>query len=172
MTEQAHTEQAGLVLQAGSDLDAHEALRETDLPGCHHLHLLQMATEKLAKAISLNSSPTGFGRTHVAFSKVTGALRVHSPLAGRLGWSVAKYQHFRERAHRLMRAIEELHPQVPTDGVPDGPNVEYPWERPDGSWMAPASFRFPAEDWLRSADGIALLKLVRVVANDFNRLFG
>ena len=161
--------------QASSDFAAYRALAQSGLPSCHALHELQMALEKLAKAIALGGSPGGFGRTHVAWSKISGALGAHSHLAGVLGMKTGDYRRFISRIHPIGRAIEELHPQVPTSGVPDGANAEYPWRsiarsRSDG-WIAPADHEFSVESRLRSADGAMMLKLVGVLLTKFDKIF-
>lgn len=83
----ALTERAAFIRQAASDFEAFQRVSDLELPACHRLHLLQMATEKLAKAIGLESTAAGFGRTHVAFSKTIRILRNTPRLAHALDMS-------------------------------------------------------------------------------------
>jgi hypothetical protein len=58
----------------------------------------------------------------------------------------------------------------------DGPNVEYPWPAllPDGrrAWIALADADFAVARSLRqTTDGQDLLKLLRMILNDFERFF-
>jgi len=129
-----------------------------------------MATEKLAKAIGLESTAAGFGRTHVAFSKTIRILRNTPRLASTLDMTAKEYSHFSSRGFGISRAIEELHPQVPTAGTVDGANVEYPW-RLGGAWKAPCDHEFEVAEVLRSADGQRLLKLIGILLRDFDRWF-
>lgn len=161
--------------QARSDFAAYEHVRDAAvLPRCHELHFLQMATEKLAKAV-LIASHGDPGRTHVAFSKVIGTIKGNAPLARSMGWSGNDLRSFLSRALPMVRAIEELHPQLPTDGVLDGPNAEYPWSGPDRNGHAvfhvPAEHDFSLCERLRSHDGITLLKVIEVLLARFDRFF-
>lgn len=173
----ALTQQQALFRQAQSELAVQVRLMDADAhPACHHLHMLQMATEKLAKAVALTDSPRGFGQTHIAFSKIVGALRARRSLAAAMGWDYLRYRDFIDRAGKIMRDVEELHPQVPTSGVDDGPNVEYPWlgkrDSQTVAWIAPADFRFHVDAELRrTSDGQNLPKLVRMMATQSARFF-
>lgn len=164
------TEPEAFVRQAASDFESYKAVSELMLPACTRLHLLQMATEKLGKAVGLASSPGGFGRTPVAFSKTVRILRGAPRLADAIGMSEKDYAHFASRVLLIARMIEELHPQLPTAGVMDGPNVEYPWHAGE-SWIAPCDHTFAVDASLRTHDGARLLKLVGVLLRDFERWF-
>lgn len=170
------TESRAFLVQARSDFRAFLALSEADLPSCHRLHQLQMCVEKLAKAIALRGNRGAIGRTHKAWSKVAGALEAQRSIAALLDMKVGDYRFFIQRAGRIGRAIEELHPQLATSGVPDAANVEYPWsetlKRGGQRWIAPAEHMFDVEARLRSSDGAMLLKLLGVLLAHFDRIFG
>ncbi|MBY0313136.1 MAG: hypothetical protein K2W85_13785 [Phycisphaerales bacterium] len=143
---------------------------------CHGLMLLQTSSEKLAKAV-LIASGSELKFSHVAVTKIIDALRGQRFIAKH--WNHGDYGAFLTRARKIMRAIEELHPQVPTDGFSmkeGGPNVEYPWpaKSADGTkvYIAPVEFRFPLVQMLQTPDGVRLLKLLKTLASDFDELFG
>ena len=109
------TEADAFVRQAQSDFAAFELLVARDrseIPSCHALHYLQMATEKLSKAVFLSLGVPYQQRSHVAFSLVLAHLN-RADMAIKLGWPEFKgYQRFLRRCRRLCRAIEELNPAV------------------------------------------------------------
>jgi hypothetical protein len=61
----------GYLEQARSDWDAYGTLSTSSLPDCHVLHYLQMATEKLGKALLLagGTDIEAVRRTHRAFTR-------------------------------------------------------------------------------------------------------
>jgi hypothetical protein len=159
--------------QARSDLAAYDGLcRLKDLSPCHQLHYLQMLTEKIARALRMAAGVSNAHEaSHKAFSKLTAILERSDFAAKRLAMDKASYRHFVKRAHGLAREIEQLAPAIGT-----GPNVEYPWEGRDDSgattWHVPAEYPFPVYLRLRQADGVNLLKLVRILINDFDAVMG
>jgi hypothetical protein len=67
------TEQAAFLAQASSDFRVFQILLSLDrveVPACHPPHYLQMATEKLAKAIMVAIQQPSEKLTHVAFSQM------------------------------------------------------------------------------------------------------
>lgn len=121
-------------------------------PECQRLHYLQMAGEKLAKAlhIALGAQLRAGGHSHVAFSRLPYLL--NCPDAARACGRDADDQHewnrYGAELRRMQapcREIEQLGPAVREDGTA-GPNVEYPWYggSADGEkrWIAPADHSF------------------------------
>ena len=136
--------QAGaFCVQARSDFNVFlrlEAQARDDVPECHPLHYLQMAGEKLAKAIiaAENKDPT---HTHLGLTTVLQSLR-RREVGRALGYQDFNvYQKALDSHKRIMREVEKLHS---TSGGPD--NVEYPWETRDAGlrpvWVAPARHTF------------------------------
>ncbi|HZL37716.1 MAG TPA: hypothetical protein VFC78_20535, partial [Tepidisphaeraceae bacterium] len=124
-----------LLRQARSDLTVFDLLAaHEDVPECHALHFLQMATEKLAKAAFLALGVPFDAFSHVAFSHLPRLLS-RRDVAGALGHrTFLSYRTFLRRTAPLFRMIDELNPSVglQTSGsAKDGPNVEYPWEGRD-----------------------------------------
>ena len=128
--------------QAASDLDARDVLAaDRSLPGCHSLHYLQMACEKLCKAarIAAGTDPAEVQRSHASVAKhLPTIVKLYmSREAGRLprdNWVV-------NAIRPLARKIELLSPAV-RDGGRSPQNCEYPWLAADGSVTAPADHRF------------------------------
>jgi hypothetical protein len=176
-------EHEAFLLQAKSDYTVYRMLLEQDreqVPACHPLHYLQMATEKLAKAILISSGVGEFDRySHVAFSLMPSHL-ARADVARKLGWENFRlFRLFLRRAVIIFRAIDELNPSVglqqPGGGSRDGPNTEYPWRSRNVKggfvWMAPTQHSFALMDRLRSADGAQMLLLVDRLLERFEAIF-
>lgn len=170
--------------QARSDFQVFEFLLgapRAAVPECHPLHYIQMATEKLAKAIMLAMEADGFDRfSHVAFSQLPYQLR-RRDVARMLGWSNFKaYRQFLRRSAPVFRAIDELNPAVGTSeaaGRRDAPNVEYPWPGRVATgqpiWHVPAETRFGLfTEMRRSETAILVIQFVRLLLERFDALFG
>ena len=148
--------------QARSDFLVYEHLAAQSLPECHALHYLQMAAEKVAKAVILRSNPT-FGNSHVAFSILPHHL-ARPDLGRALGWQDdRKYLAFLKAVKPLLRAVEELCPAIES-----GVNTEYPWEgrAADGTmaWQVPAEHRFGLMPRLRRPYyGVPLHQFMRLL---------
>jgi hypothetical protein len=159
--------------QARSDLTAYDELcRSKSLSPCHQLHYLQMLTEKIARAARMSAGVSNANEmSHKAFSKLAAILGRSDYAAKRLEMDKTSYRHFLRRAHDIARDIEQLAPAIGT-----GPNVEYPWEGRDAegemTWHVPAKYPFPVYLRLRQADGANLLKLVRILIEDFDAVMG
>jgi hypothetical protein len=170
--------------QARSDFQVFEILREQDrseVPECHPLHYLQMATEKLAKAAFMALGvDVGDRYSHVAFSHIPHHL-CRRDVARALGWADFRaFQAFLRGAAPLFREIDELNPSVgpqqPGGAPQEGPNVEYPWRARDAAgeitWFAPTEHRFGLLDRLRhSSDGARQLQFVRLLLERFEGVF-
>lgn len=160
--------------QANADFRLYETLeRSTIGRPCHRLMLLQMSTEKLAKAIRLTpSGGVSFKPSHAVFAKLSHVLRRQRTLAHNLKMAPEEFESFVDRTLALRADIAQLSPQVAGDGRP---NAEYPWEHRDASgevhWTPPCEHEFEILDKLRSPDGYALLKLIGLLLDRFDRLF-
>jgi len=169
--------------QARSDFQVFRLLLKqdrTEVPECHVLHYLQMATEKLAKAALLRVNPAFDPNTHVAFSQIPHQLR-RADVAKTLGWRTFNdYRGFLIYASPLFHQIEELNPAVgpqrPGRGAMDHANVEYPWEARnaagDLTWLAPAAQQFDILDKLqKSGSGVQLWLFVNRLIERFESVF-
>ena len=178
-------EHEAFLAQARSDFVVFELLMAQDrqaVPECHALHYLQMATEKLAKAIRLAYGDEFDRYSHVAFSQMLHILRRPDVGAG-LGWpSWPKYRAFVTRLQPLLREIDECNPAVGPQRPGNTPpqerrNVEYPWPSRDSSgrtlWLAPSGHDFGIVDKLnRSGDYATLRHLIRSMMDRFESVFG
>lgn len=169
--------------QATSDLAAYGALEgAAQLPSCHRLHYLQMAAEKLAKAVLLatgSRSEADVRGSHKAFSLLPGILRgrrCHT----QLDYATAKaFDAFLSGISGLCRAIDELSPSIGPQqaggGSPEGANCEYPWfgRTADGrrGWVVPAEWGFVVEQLLLEGNGPRLIPFVRKLVGRFDQLF-
>ncbi|MCW5775207.1 MAG: hypothetical protein KIS87_02000 [Phycisphaeraceae bacterium] len=117
--------------QAASDLAVFGVLLSMDeVPACHCLHYLQMATEKLGRELRTSAEQHGAEvRSHVAIVKALRLLRNRREAADALfdgdfdAWRV-----YVDRVLPLVAAIERLAPAV----AGNGENPEYPWEATPG----------------------------------------
>jgi len=169
------------LVQARSDFEVFDHLRSNagfDLPECHALHFLQMATEKLAKAVIGSPHEAVRQDTHVAFSRISRSLR-RRDYGVLLGYaSFDAYTSFLRQAAPLFRRIDELHPGIgPQTGEQRGlsPNVEYPWRTRNSAgaieWRAPAQFRFGVLQELQSRRGHQLIDFVKRLLNRAELMF-
>lgn len=167
-------DKAGAFLaQAKSDFSVFERLWELnadDVPACHALHHLQMATEKLAKAVRIYLDPdTSRKDTHVAFREIVHILKRRDVIR-KLGYAdePERFKYFIEGRRSWFLEVERLCPSVGTDvagGRTNGPNVEYPWLGRDiaesETWIVPAEHTFPLAQDLRSSEGAYFIVLLR-----------
>ena len=126
------------LVQGRTDLAVFELLRgRADLPHCHALHYLQMATEMLGKAHAWRNGPKT--TTHRAFVSFLRSLSTNRHAQARLG-----HQGRNEQWEQLIRAsvplaqrVEDLAPALANDAE----NPEYPWPKA-GPRHAPAEYAF------------------------------
>jgi hypothetical protein len=144
------------LVQARADYEVFALLRgRSDLPICHALHYLQMATEMLGKAHAWEHGPPG--NTHRAFVGFLRSLRSNRDAQGQFGFhgQNENWRHVIRRSIPLVEAIEDLAPAL----TPDGPNAEYPWPRA-APHTAPAEYSFAIWRELRkTAMGLQFLDL-------------
>ena len=175
-------EDQALLVQAKSDLDVFRLLAGQDraaVPACHPLHYLQMATEKLAKAVQRRMHPQPPDKlSHVAFSQMPFQLR-RRDVARALGWEqFSQFRGFLRSIRQLCQAIEGLSPAVAgSTRLIDSPNVEYPWRGRDAQdhkitgWLVPAQEVFPTLDEIQqSVYGRQFLEFVSGLIDRFDQL--
>jgi hypothetical protein len=156
------------------------AMNRSEMPACHPLHYLQMACEKLAKAVMLAGEDSGFDRySHATFSNLPTVLR-RLNVASTLGYDDFRiFKKFLQRSKPIFHGIDELHPSIGPrqsgGGPPDGPNTEYPWKAPDGHggnvWKAPVDHNFGVAKYLNSGDGAAVMVLIEGLLLRFKEIY-
>ena len=154
--------------QARSDWALFRELNERgDVPRCHALHYLQMATEKLAKAHRLRDTTVADDvllSTHAGFSAFLAAF-LHSPALHREFRGRSAYLGAARRGcGHLARLVEQLSPAVGGPGHPV--NTEYPWAAGDAV-VAPAAYGFPSIDLRGSHYARLLLNFVQLAFDDY-----
>jgi len=141
------TEAEALATQGLADLGTYRHLLAADRDSVAEsqvLHALQMAGEKIAKALLYALDPAYRVRddgerkqSHASLSRLAGTLSAKKKLAAALQMPEAKYEGCLSRFGRWYLQIELLQPQL----AGNGRNVEYPWQ--DGNtWVAPCDYRF------------------------------
>jgi hypothetical protein len=146
------------LVQARTDFAVFEFLeQQQDLPACHALHYLQMATEMLGKAHAWKRGlPTSTHRAFVGFLRGLEANRQAQKQLGYKGRN-ANWKHMIRKSVPLAERIEDLAPAL----SPDAPNPEYPWPRA-APQIAPAEYTFAI--WVeltKNATGRRFLSLIR-----------
>lgn len=138
-----------------------------DMPACHALHFLQMATEKLAKAYRFRDSSADADAlltSHVGFPRFLNAFLLSPQIRAEYEGRHAQLESIRRDFAPLARAIEQLAPAVDREAVPG--NAEYPWELGEGV-VAPVDHGFPEVGLLRNARGRMLLNFIRRAFDEF-----
>lgn len=164
------------LMQARSDFLVYKRLAEIphgEVPVCHRLHYLQMATEKLAKAYRSRDTQAalhgeeGLLRKHVGLVKFMRALlkspQVKEQYQGRNG-QLAKLSKI---AEGIAREVEKLAPAVDEDTAPA--NTEYPWLDAQRV-VAPCDYAFPNLSSIVDGhpDGGRFLKLIKDAIDRFD----
>jgi hypothetical protein len=146
------------LVQARTNFVVFELLRKQgDLPACHALHYLQMATEMLGKAHAWKHGAVK--NTHRAFVKFLRSLSANRQAQKKLGYERRNenWEHTIRKSVPLAERVEDLAPAL----TPDGPNPEYPWPR-NAPETAPAEHTF--DIWLKlqeTSEGRQFLNLTR-----------
>lgn len=114
------------LVQARTDFKVFELLRKhPELPPCHALHYLQMATEMLGKAhIWRQGPPANSHRAFVGFLRSLSSNRRAQQQLDYKGRN-ENWKHLIRKSSPLAEQIEDLAPSL----SPDAPNPEYPWPR-------------------------------------------
>jgi hypothetical protein len=126
------------LVQARTDFAVFELLRSRpELPACHALHYLQMATELLGKAHAWKQGPQP--NTHRAFVGFLRSLASNRSAQRQLGFGGKNenWKHLIRKSVPLAERIEDLAPALALDD----PNPEYPWPR-EAPKIAPAEHLF------------------------------
>ena len=155
--------------QARSDWRTYEAIQGLSLDECQALHYLQMATEKLGKAMLLTEGEDikKVRMSHKAFIRFLQVSARHPAVREYLGMSAQQMRTYIKSLLPLAEEIEKLAPAL----AQEGPNAEYPWMDPSGLINVPAFFQFPVTQQLRELRGRKLLRLIRFLLNQFYTVF-
>lgn len=156
--------------QARSDWQMWQIVHDQELPDCHALHYLQMTCEKLGKAFLIAGetiTPQKASTSHLAFKRFLQIASRNHTLR-----TMLKMTQIQLRAHinsllPLADEIERLTPAL----AQGGPNVEYPWQSPDGQIHIPVYFEYPVFNELRRPSGANLIKMVDLIQKNFYHLF-
>jgi hypothetical protein len=144
------------LVQARADFAVFELLRDqVDLPACHALHYLQMATEMLGKAHTWKHGTAA--SSHRAFVGCLGSLITSRQTQKQLGYERRNenWEHLIRKSVPLAERIEDLAPAL----SPDAPNPEYPWPRA-APHTAPVEHTFGIWEDLESPAGHQFIKLI------------
>jgi hypothetical protein len=147
--------------QAKADFDAWDKLKDLPLSPCQALHFLQMACEKLTKAVLCEA---GSDLLDLQSSHAYTAKNLHRILSGQLkDWNTSRnsLRALEGFMKRLAREIELLSPAV-DDGGKRPDNCEYPWEDGMGNVWIPAEYQFSATQLLSQPQGGKVLELIRM----------
>lgn len=155
--------------QARSDWQAYESLGTSAVADCHRLHYLQMATEKLGKALLLagGTDVAAVQRSHRAFTRFLQIAARNHGLQRELGMTGRQLRAHLQQLLPIAYEIEKLAPAL----AKGGPNAEYPWEDPAGTVNVPASWCFSVAFWLQLPSGRNILKLVEITLERFHVFF-
>ena len=143
--------------QSKSDLDVIEYLKSSSLPDCHRFHYLQMAGEKLGKAMLSGSGNAGQPKfTHAALVRSLQLLKANPRVREYMGFK--RKQDFKNYIDSLLQLAAWIENLAPSRAGRYGPNPEYPWEdRNNSSLIAPTEF-----DFVQCCPG-ALVKIPKLV---------
>ena len=128
---------AALLKQARSDFEMLNFLRLHKQPLCHHLHFLQMATEKLGKGFATAPGGSQPPKVHRAFVGFLRLVRGSPQLRRACNCGVGQLDAYIAALLPLARIIEDLAPS----NASDGPNPEYPWQE-QSNITAPVDYAF------------------------------
>jgi hypothetical protein len=113
--------QLAFLKQARSDWETYQRIDDPTWPTCHRLHFLQMATEKLAKALLVaDDVPLDkITHTHAAFVKFMRVARKNHNLQKELGMTYPQIIAHFNRLLPIAREIEMLAPTLrPQSRIP------------------------------------------------------
>jgi hypothetical protein len=162
--------QKAFLKQARIDWEAYQRTRHEPWPECHRLLFLQMASEKLGKALLIagHSSLEKITQTHAAFVKFMQIAGNNRKLQKTLGMKKSQQRAQFKTLLPFAYEIELLAPALSQHG----PNPEYPWQDASGKILAPADYSFPLVKRLhQTPQGLQLLKYVEVFVKRFEDIF-
>ena len=129
--------------QARSDYAMFRSLGMQNANHCHQLHYLQMASEKMAKAmLTAPGDDKPAPSSHVMFVRMLQVLKGRPEVRRQLGYSDVKvFKAYIDSLLDLATRIEQLSPDQA--GL-TRPNAEYPWEdQSSRQVLAPVEYSFP-----------------------------
>jgi hypothetical protein len=142
--------------------------RQGNVDPCHHLHYLQMVTEKVAKAFFWRSNKEP-PRSHAGFVQFLRSLGgVQSSRRQQVAdvLEFASFQSLQNSIRRMLPLAYELEHLAPALAQ-NGPNPEYPWP-PAAPRHAPATFHFDVwTQLINTGQGRQLLQLIDVMIKRF-----
>lgn len=151
------------LVQARADFAVFELLwGHADLPHCHALHYLQMATELLGKAHAWKHGPTA--NTHRAVVGFLRSLSTNRKAQKQLGFEGQNDRWKNLITRSLVPLAENIEKLAPALAL-DAPNPEYPWPR-DAPQVAPAEHTFEIWQNLQKAVGRQFLSIIRRLFQD------
>jgi hypothetical protein len=171
--------------QARSDFAVYELLQRqgtSAVPECHVLHYLQMATEKLAKAVAARTHIQVPPRRHDSFSRLATELAKRPDVLSDIGYSdPAQTQRFLKRCLGIFKQLENLNPALANEKAHDAgrdresePNCEYPWWRSISGredWLVPATHTFLAFQTVRdNGDGATVMRMIQFLLVNFKHI--
>jgi len=161
--------QLAFLKQARADWETYQRIDDPTWPTCHRLHFLQMASEKLGKALLAGGDMPleRITHTHAAFVKFIRIARKNHNLQKELGMN---YSQITAHFNRLLPIAHEIEMLAPTLAH-DGPNPEYPWFDNSGHILVPIDYSFPLMKRLHFPPGTQLLKYIGNFITDFEKLF-
>jgi hypothetical protein len=161
--------QTAFIKQARNDWAAYQRTLHPSWSVCDRLHYLQMATEKLGKALLIGGK-TDLDRlmgSHAAFVKFLRIAANNYYLPVKLGMTKAQLKAYFTQFLPMAHEIEILAPAL----AQGGPNPEYPWADKSGQIFVPADYSFPLTKLLQSPSGLHLVKYIRIFIAEFEKLF-
>ena len=148
------------VRQAENDYSVFREFNASGKPISQQLHYLQMATEKLAKALSLGHRNDRPKTTHAALGRFLRISKNRPDLRRDLDYG-GNYNAFVSYIDSLIPFAEKIERLAPRGGRLDEPNAEYPWQVAGSSVIAPLDHKFD-DIWL---DAVNMNKLKTLIAN-------
>ncbi len=164
-----HDWQIAFLKQARADWEAYQRTHEQTWPACHRLHFLQMATEKLGKALLVGGETAlqEITHSHSAFVKFMRVVGNNHRLPLNVGMTSPQLRAQINRLLPIAHEIERLAPAL----AKDGPNPEYPWPTPSDQIHVPVEYSFPLAKALQTPHGIKVLKYIENCIVEFEKLF-
>jgi hypothetical protein len=130
------------LIQAWSDYEVFKKLNGDDLPPCHRLHYLQMASEKLAKGFLCKGNDHPPKKTHFALVRFLQTSKHNPKWIKRLGYE-GQNQVCASKIDGLLPLAEKIERLAPQGGDIERINPEYPWLDNEGMVNCPARCSFP-----------------------------
>jgi len=130
--------------QAESDYQIFKrfAGKDSDVAICHRLHVLQMATEKLAKSFLSAAAAEPPKKTHLALVRFLRVLSSNPDIRDRFTFGNNPKQ-FKAYIDSLIPFAEQIEALAPVGGDIERLNPEYPWLNGRLEIMCPADYSFP-----------------------------